>query len=196
VGWGYPDVLYREGGGYGVPGAVRGVVDVVEDRLDKVGRYEGFGFSHPTDLFDVGPEQTVYKTLGTMSEKVMAQLEVCRVVDAVDEQDVGGRILSSHFFPDIFGNLKRFSSQKFRCVNCNRKYRRPPLKGVCTGCGGKLILTVSKGFVTKYFDISEKIIKEYNLSKMFRQRMRLARLSVDSLFKKEKKNQVSLSDFV
>ena len=44
---------------------------------------------------------------------------------------------------------------KDRC-KYGAKYRRTPLKGVCPKCGSKLILTVSKGAVEKYMDVSQK----------------------------------------
>jgi DNA polymerase II large subunit len=39
------------------------------------------------------------------------------------------------------GNLRKFSMQGFRCVECNEIMRRPPLKGVCPICQGKIIFT-------------------------------------------------------
>lgn len=40
--------------------------------------------------------------------------------------------------PDLHKQIKAFGTQKFRCINCNKQYRRPPLKGTCITCDKKL----------------------------------------------------------
>ena len=63
-------------------------------------------------------------------------------VRAINEKEVAELVINSHLLRDTYGNLRTFAKQKFRCVKCNKSYRRIPLVGKCTQCGGKLLLTV------------------------------------------------------
>ncbi|MHC1582760.1 MAG: DNA polymerase II large subunit [Candidatus Syntropharchaeia archaeon] len=159
-------------------------------------------FTHPTSDISKGPEKSAYKTLNTMAEKVEAQLNLAKKIRAVDEMDVAERVLNHHFIPDLKGNLRAFATQKVRCVKCNAKYRRPPLRGVCTArrngriCGGKLILTVHEASVKKYLDVSLRIAEEYGVSTYISQRLRLIEKEVRSLFESDTKKQMGLEDFM
>jgi len=64
-----------------------------------------------------------------MIDKLEAELELGRIIRAVDEDDVAERVLNTHFIRDLMGNLNAFSKQKMRCTKCNSKYRRMPLSG-------------------------------------------------------------------
>jgi len=99
---------------------------------------------------------------------------------------------------DLTGNLKAFAGQRFRCTKCNSKFRRVPLKGACTRCGGKLSLTVYKGGVEKYLTVAEDLVKKYSLGKYYEQRLMLLRDEIDSLFseQEERKKQPSLAQYV
>jgi DNA polymerase II large subunit len=99
---------------------------------------------------------------------------------------------------DLTGNLKAFAGQRFRCTKCNSKFRRVPLKGACTRCGGKLSLTVYKGSVEKYLTIAQELVKRYKLGAYHEQRLVLLRAEIESLFseQEEKKKQPSLAQFV
>jgi DNA polymerase II large subunit len=131
-----------------------------------------------------------------MLEKVRHQLALARKIRAVDERDVAQRVIESHFLPDLAGNLRAFSKQTIRCVNCNAKYRRVPLNGKCKRCGGKLVLTVSKGSVEKYLEVTKTLINEYNLDDYLRQRIEIIEMSISSVFDNDAAKQVSLSDFI
>jgi len=131
-----------------------------------------------------------------MIDKMDAQLELARLIRAVDEQDVAERVINSHFLPDLIGNLHAFSKQKVRCVKCGAKYRRPPLKETCPKCGGRIILTVHEGSVRKYLDVSIKVAEEYGVSGYTKQRLQLLRMEIDSLFKNDKARQTGLADFM
>ena len=132
-----------------------------------------------------------------MSEKLEAQLAVAKLIRAANLEDVAERVINKHFFPDMIGCLRAFGTQTFRCVRCNTKYRRLPLTGKCTACedGGKLLLTVHKKTVTKYFETANGLIKTYNLSEYLKQRLELFNNSVDEYFIKEIDNQSSLMEF-
>ena len=170
--------------------------DLVSQRLGSDAQYEGFNFSHSTTDIAAGPKNSAYKTLETMIDKMDAQLELGRMIRAVDEQDVAERVINSHFLPDLIGNLHAFSKQKVRCVKCGAKFRRPPLKETCPKCGGRIILTVHEGSVRKYLEVSIKVAEEYGVSSYTKQRLQLLKIEINSLFKNDKAKQTGLADFM
>jgi DNA polymerase II large subunit len=170
--------------------------DLVSKRLGSIGQYEGFNFSHDASDIAAGPKNSAYKTLETMIDKMDAQLELARLIRAVDEKDVAERVINSHFLPDLIGNLHAFSKQKVRCVKCGTKYRRPPLKETCPKCGGRMILTVHEGSVRKYLEVSMKVAEEYGVSDYTKQRLRLLEIEINSIFKNDRARQTGLADFM
>jgi len=99
------------------------------------------------------------------------------------------------FLKDIRGNLRRFSTQQFRCVNCNEKHRRPPLIGRCTKCNGKLIFTVSEGFVLKYLQPSISLAEKYDVSDYLKQNLQITQRMVEGVFGREKEKQQELGNW-
>lgn len=178
------------------PKELEPLFDLVSKRLGSDAQYTGFNFSHATSNIAAGPKNSAYKTLETMIDKMDAQLELARMIRAVDEQDVAERVINSHFLPDLIGNLHAFSKQKVRCVKCGMKYRRPPLKETCPKCGGRMILTVHEGSVRKYLEVSIKVAEEYGVSSYTKQRLQLLKIEIDSLFKNDKARQTGLADFM
>jgi DNA polymerase II large subunit len=173
------------------PRVVEHLVDIIASRLDTEAQYEGFGFTHGTSSINIGPVNTKYKILGSMAEKLGAQLHLATLIDAVDTADVAERVLSGHFLRDIRGNLRAYSTQKIRCVKCNRSYRRIPLSGICS-CGSKLSLTVRQRNISKYLEIAQKMIDDHGLGVYLQQRLKMISSSLDSLFVSE---QTTLTDF-
>ncbi|MEA1993301.1 MAG: DNA polymerase II large subunit [Euryarchaeota archaeon] len=169
-------------------------IERIEDRLGKENALSGFKFTHSTSDISQGPNVSAYKTLGTMEEKMNEQLSLAKKIMAVDEDDTAERIIKSHFLPDIIGNLRAFSSQTFRCVDCNRKYRRVPLSGKCS-CGGRLVLTVSQGSVEKYLAITKRLIENYDIDPYIEERITLLEKSIENIFTGKEK-QMSLADFL
>jgi DNA polymerase II large subunit len=170
-------------------------IETVQNRLGKKNDSDNFKFTHDTTAIDAGPSSSRYVQLKTMAEKVDYELKLAEKIRAVDEKDVAARILNFHFMRDIYGNLRSFGQQKFRCVDCNEKYRRVPLAGKCTKCGGKLLLTINKGGIEKYLKISKDIAQKYGLSDYLKQRLGLVEKDLLLLFPEEK-NQHSLSEFM
>ena len=119
------------------------------------------------------------------------------LIKAVSAKKVAKKILTTHFNPDILGNLRKFAVQGFRCVKCNEKFRRPPLSnsGKCPKCGNKIILTVNRGGIGKYIPRALKLCKEFNLDNYTKQRMELIEEYVESLTNNPKIRQHKLSDF-
>lgn len=171
-------------------------IPVVLQKLGSEGQYNGLNFTHDTAVFDAGPKMTRYVELQTMEEKMKVQARLQQKIRAIDSKDALERVLVSHFVPDIIGNTRAFSRQNFRCTKCNNKYRRIPLVGKCTKCGGPLILTIAQGSVRKYLDVAKNIIREYELSDYLRQRLDLAEAEIDSVFQNDRKEQKSLFEFV
>ncbi len=177
------------------PAEVLEYIDNVEMHLGTPQQYEGLMFSHHTSNIHAGPTICLYKTLPSMREKVEAQISLAEKIRAVDQRGVVEKVLSSHFLPDIMGNSRAFSKQKVRCTKCGSKYRRIPLTGKCQKCGGNLILSVSKGSVTKYLEISQELINRYPISPYLRQRLEIQEFGIKSLFESDKSKQSSLDVF-
>ncbi|QDA30419.1 DNA-directed DNA polymerase II large subunit [Thermococcus indicus] len=157
-------------------------IERVEDRLGKPEMYEGLKFTHDTDDIGLGPKMSLYKQLGDMVEKVERQLALAERIRAVDEHHVAETIINSHLVPDLRGNLRSFTRQEFRCVKCNTKYRRPPLTGKCPKCGGKIVLTVSKGAIEKYLPTAKMLVTKYSVLDYTRQRICLTDKDIKTLF--------------
>jgi DNA polymerase II large subunit len=169
---------------------------LVSSRIGSTLQYENFGFTHDTTDISEGPKMSNYKTLKTMMDKMNAQLNLAAKIRSVDEADVAYKVIERHFLPDIIGNMRAFSKQSVRCPTCNITYRRPPLKGVCTKCDGKLTLTVHEKSVKKYLEISKEIAQRYNISSYAQQRIVLVEKSINSLFMSDKIKTTKITDFL
>ncbi|MEA3204345.1 MAG: polymerase large subunit, partial [Thermoplasmata archaeon] len=192
----YPLEFYHATLRHAHPKEVAKQMGLVEARIGKPSQYEGLGFTHDTKDINEAPAQTAYKTLTTMMDKMTAQMELARKIRAVDEADVGARVIGTHLLPDLMGNLKSFSKQKIRCPKCNAKFRRMPLKGSCLTCGNEnLTLTVHEGSVRKYLEISKQVAIKYKIDPYTHQRILLLEQAVESLFTNDKVRKAKLSDF-
>ena len=200
VGDHYPLEFYLKTSKFVNPKNVKKIIDIIEKRLGTPNQYKDFYFTHDTECIDLGPTRTMYKRFKSMVDKVDAQMKLATIIKAVDESDVAQRLINSHFLPDMYGTLRTFSTQTFRCVNCNTIYRRIPLTGKCLKCGGKLLLTVSEGTIKKYLGISKKLASTYSLDKYLLQRIKLLEENIDTVFLTTKqdtdKKQLSLSAFL
>ncbi len=189
--WEYPLEFYEAAEQYKQPWEVS--IEKVGDNLGTQKQYEGMGFTHNTSDINKGVRCSAYKSMPTMQEKVIGQMEIAEKLRAVDTDDVARLVIEKHFLRDIKGNLRKFSIQQFRCVDCNEKYRRPPLSGKCESCGGKIIFTVSEGTITKYLEPSINLAKKYNLPKYMQQSLELLRERIESVFGKETEKQENLN---
>jgi len=191
----YPQSFYEATLRCAHPKEFVGEIERVEDRLGSENRNFGLRFTHDTENIASGVKECAYKFLKTMQDKVTAQMVLAEKLLAVDEDDVAERVISSHFLPDLIGNLRAFSRQEFRCVKCNTKYRRVPLAGKCLKCGGNLTLSVHEGSIKKYLEMSKFLSENYRVSEYTKQRLKLIELEINSLFENEIKRQVKISDF-
>jgi DNA polymerase II large subunit len=177
------------------PSDVLDLVNNVQKRLGTDEQYHGLIYSHETSSIHQGPKICLYKTLPTMREKVDEQIKLAEKIRAVDQKGVVEGVLNSHFLPDMAGNIRAFARQKVRCTKCNKKYRRIPLSGECT-CGGNLILSISKGSVTKYLEISKELAGRYPIDPYLVQRIELLESGINSLFESDRSKQSSLDVFL
>ena len=190
----YPLEFYEAAREMADPDAVD--VEIVEDSLGTPDAYRGFRHTHDTTDLALGPDLSAYKTLGSMMDKMEAQLELARKLRAVDETDVAERVIEYHFLPDLIGNLRAFSRQETRCLDCGFKYRRVPLTGHCRECGGGVNLTVHEGSVNKYMDTAIRVAEEYGARDYTKQRLEVLDRTLESVFENDKNKQSGIGDFM
>lgn len=178
------------------PKDIEHVIDSVDSRIGTELQYEKFKFTHEASNIAHGVIFSAYKTLETMRDKIDAQLALATKIRAVDASDVASKVISTHFLPDLIGNLNQFSKQKFRCTKCNTVYRRIPLAGKCTKCSGNLTLTVHEGGVRKYLAVTKEIAEKYKISDYTIQRISLIENAINSLFQNDKVQKAKLEDFL
>ncbi|MEK6811173.1 MAG: DNA polymerase II large subunit [Nanoarchaeota archaeon] len=154
--------------------------------------FTNLGFTHDVDNFNHAVLNSAYKTLPTMHDKVAEQMDLCSKIRAVDVSDVARLVIERHFIRDIRGNLRKFSQQVFRCVDCNEKFRRPPLAGKCTKCGGKIIFTISEGSIIKYMGAALNLARTYKVSPYLLENLEIVQGDIWSIFGKEKEKQAKL----
>ncbi|MBS3152714.1 DNA polymerase II large subunit [Candidatus Woesearchaeota archaeon] len=188
--WRYPLELYKAALEYKPANEVK--IKTLKTELGKEGQYEGWGFTHDTTNINSGVRCSIYKILPTMQEKVEKQMALCEKLRCVDVNDVARLVIERHFIRDIKGNLRKFSMQQFRCVNCNEKFRRPPLKGNCIKCNGRILFTISEGTVIKYLQPSLSLAEKYKLPPYLKQTLELSKQRIELLFGKEKEKQEGL----
>jgi DNA polymerase II large subunit len=192
----YPAEFYEASLTMEDPEAVEDLVQLGEDTLGTDEEYHGFDHTHDTTDIALGPDLSAYKTLGDMETKMDAQLELSRKLRAVDETDVAERVIENHFLPDLIGNLRAFSRQETRCLDCGEKYRRMPLTGDCRECGGRMTLTVHEGSVNKYMDIAIEVAEEFGCRDYTKQRLEVLERSLESVFVNDKNKQSGIADFM
>lgn len=190
VAFDYPLELYHAALEYKYPWEVK--IKKVADYLDTENEFSGFGFTHDTADINNGVRCSSYKFIPTMQEKVERQMRVGEMIRAVDESDVARLIIERHFIRDIKGNLRKFSSQQFRCVDCNEKYRRPPLQGKCVKCSGKILFTIAEGSIVKYLEPSLALAEKYNVSPYLKQTLAITKTRIESIFGRATEKQEGL----
>jgi len=211
--WSYSKEFYESTLCQPHPKEVRSLVDIVENRLGMIGEIRGYGWTHDSGPLDAGPENSSYKTLVSMKDKLDSQLSLGRLLRPVAAERVAKQVIESHFLPDMRGNLMAYTRQKIRCVKCGESYRRMPLAGKCikhkartsggftggemdSGCGGNIVLTVSEGAVRKYIQITEEVMEEYGVDDYTKHRVGWMSASVDSLFNNDRVTVMTLEDFI
>jgi len=189
----YPLELYRsaERGEHSSVVKLNTVKQILREGKDP---FINVGFTHDTSNFNEGVACSSYKLLATMQEKVDHQMRLVEKIRAADTTDTAKLIIDRHFLRDIKGNLRKFSTQGFRCVECNESMRRPPVSGLCPKCRkGKIIFTIHEGGIKKYLEIAITLTNKYNLSPYIKQNLELTKRYIDSVFGKEPEKQEALA---
>jgi DNA polymerase II large subunit len=192
----YPLVFYEKTWQGVMPRKIGELIDLVEYRLNSEAQFQGFNYTIPVSDINMGNRESIYKRLGRMLDKLSSQLTLAEKIEAVDAETVARKVLTTHFIRDIMGNLRAFTTQSFRCKKCNKRFRRLPLRGKCSACGGEVALTVHRGGIEKYLEAARQLVKKYGLSDYYAQRLTLVEEEIRSLFEGDKPKQVSLSDFI
>lgn len=190
----YPLEFYRAAERITPPGDVK--IKTVKNVLGTPEQYAGLPLTHLGGTLDEGPIKTKYVLLDSIPEKITTQFDLQLRLRPVDAQNAAERLILSHFIPDLYGNLRSFSRQTFRCSSCNEIHRRPPLTGKCLRCGGNLLLTINKGGIKKYLEISRRICDDYDLPVYLKQRLVLVEREINSIFEDDKVKQTGLADFL
>ena len=189
----YPLEFYEACNEYKKPWEVK--IKKINETLFTPAQFEGMMYTHKTTDINNGVLCSSYKLLPSMGEKIDHQMNLAKKIRAVDESDVARLVIEKHFIRDTKGNLRKFSLQQFRCVGCNEKFRRPPLSGKCTHCGGKIIFTISEGSIMKYLEMSIKLAEDYNVSDYLKESLYLTKQTITDVFGVEKEKQTGLGDF-
>jgi len=178
----YPPEFYRLCGEGAGPSEYGPLVDTIGGRLGTEAQLQGMSYTKECTDINLGSHIGAYTRLRTMVEKLASQLDLTGKLRAVDSQVVALKILNSHFMKDIVGNLRAFTRQGFRCSKCNKKYRRPPLKGVCDRCGGPIVMTVHKGGIEKYLEPAMNLVENYELDDYYADRLVLVKEEIATIF--------------
>jgi len=195
----FPIRFFEEASRNADPGSLTELIDVAAHRLGTEQVLLPIGFTHEVSDINAGTHESAYTQLPTMLEKMKGQLNLAEKIRGVVAADVARRVLSTHLMRDLIGNLRAFSTQRMRCMKCNAKFRRPPLRGVCPSCGGKITMTVYRGTIEKYLDIARDLVRRYDLGAYNEQRLLLLEEELKSLFSEqviEEKQQPALLDFI
>ena len=181
--WKYPREFYEATEKGIPPSQIEKMMLTMKTKIESQGIYTGSGFSFDTLNLNGGVLMSAYKSIGSMEEKIEKQLGLATKLLSVDENDVAARVISSHFLPDMFGNMRSFFTQEFRCTKCNTKFRRIPLSGKCLKCGSdNIILTIHYGSIVKYLKETEKVMDEYKLPVYLQYQIRRLIDSIENTF--------------
>jgi len=189
--WSYPLEFYEATLEYKNPWDIK--IEQIKNRIGKPEQYEGFGYTHPVTSINMGVLNSAYKSIPTMLEKLQGQLELADKIRAVNRDAVAELVINGHFIRDIKGNLRKFTQQGFRCINCNEKYRRVPISGICTECSGKIVFTIAEGTIKKYLEPSINL-GNYCPNYM-KQTLSIVKRRIESIFGREETKQVGLQGF-
>jgi len=173
IGWRYPLEFYEACEKFKNPWDIK--IEQFAERLDTENQYSNFGFTHNVSNINAGVRCSAYKTLPSMAEKLLGQMDLAEKIRAVDQSDVARLVIEKHLIRDIRGNLRKFSMQQFRCSTCNEKYRRPPLVGRCIKCSGKIIFTISEGSIVKYLEPAISLAEKYDVPSYLKQNLELTK---------------------
>ena len=196
VAWKYPLAFYQATESSPNASKVSGLIETIRNRVNLQDQFYNYGFTHSTSSITIKSSRSAYSTLNTLSDKISKQIEVAEKIEAVSAKQVVESIIKTHLIRDIMGNMKKYSTQSFKCRACSRTLRRPTVSARCEICGGELRETLTRGSVEKYLAIARRLAHEYDVDEYIRERLDLLVREMDQLFPaREKSTQSELTDF-
>ena len=152
--------------------------------------YETSLLDSPLRNFHISKSISEYPRRKEFQEtKIITRIE--RVLDSlknirgVEEGKFVDNILINDFLKKITNSMIRFFQQPVRCKVCKNTFRRVPLIDRCPICHKKTLeLTLSKGWVLRYFQIISQLSEEYeaNLSEFTKSWIRYIEYNKKVLF--------------
>ena len=137
VAWKYPLAFYEATEASPNASKVSGLIETIRNRINLENQFYNYGFTHSTSSIMIKSPRSAYSTLNTLSDKISKQIEVAEKIQAVSARQVVESIIKTHLIRDIMGNMKKYSTQSFKCRACGRTLRRPTVSARCDVCGGK-----------------------------------------------------------
>lgn len=173
------------------------LIPIVEDVLNTSNKFYGYKSMGYPNRLELKINTSTYSTLNSMKKKLDHQMKVMNMIfEEEDIRKIVRSILKKHILPDIIGNLRSFTSQSFRCKKCGKIYRRPPLSGKCTRCGGELLQTVHPRNIIKYLDIGKKLLKYIKDDSYLVSRFELLEKEINQTISGMESKRVKLTDFL
>jgi DNA polymerase II large subunit len=196
VAWQYSLAFYQATESSPNASKVSELVETIRKRVNLPEQFYNYGFTHNASSITIKSPRSAYSTLTTLADKISKQIEVAEKIEAVSAKQVVESIIKTHLIRDIAGNLKKYSTQSFKCRACNRTLRRPTVSARCEICGGELRETLTRGSVEKYLAIARKLANQYDVDEYIKERLELLVREMDQLFQtREKSTQSELTDF-
>jgi len=196
VAWTYPATFYEATDSSPNASKVSGLITTIRNRVNTEEQFYNYGFTHSTSSITIKSPRSAYSTLTTLSDKISKQIEVAEKIEAVSAKQVVESIIKTHLIRDIMGNMKKYSTQSFKCRTCSRTLRRPTVSAKCEICGGELRETLTRGSVEKYLAIARKLAHDYDVDEYIKDRLDLLVREMDQLFPaRERSTQSELTDF-
>lgn len=169
-------------------------VEIIKSRLDTEKQFYDYLCTHPTSSLVTSKTRSAYSTSGSMLDKFDMQVRNAELINAVDTTEIVSNVISTHFVPDIVGNLRAYAKQKFRCTNCMRSYRRIPLIKKCE-CGHELLPTITKPAIEKYLKLAKRLVATYSVSRYQKERINALSDEIELVFGRSRGDQSLLTDY-
>ena len=183
----YPASFYRATLRRASSKEVKGQIPTVGDHLWSPLKYGPFPSTEDPPMLQLRINKSRYSELKSMKRKVEEQLRLMGLIfEGGERARIVEAVLNKHVFPDIVGNLRAFATQAFRCKKCGRRYRRPPLSGLCEACGGELLQTVHAKGVVKYLGIARDLVEREGVGEYLRARLELLEREISQTFGRSK----------
>ena len=175
----------------------RGIIMTYEGLLGNGDKYKPIdSFGYPIHL-DLRENESTYTKLKSMKKKLDSQINIMsKIFNDAELSYIIRSIIRKHILPDIIGNLRAFSSQRFRCTKCNKIVRRPLLSNTCPRCGSNLVQTVHVRNVVKYLDLARSLLKYVKDDRYLVNRLELLEKEIGQTIASYTPKRLSLTDFI